>query len=346
MRHPFLAAILYAIVINGCENSEFSGSNKGKKSENQSSGAGSGEGTGTNPDGSGSGDASQPIAEIEAAAVAAGKNVESFDGAQKGPIDILFAMDTSGSMTSEKTFLETNMKTFLSKFLAANTEAQITAIGAEGIAGTTTGFTFPSDLPAEKFTVVNQKVGSHDAIGIIMNYFDGMYQTKLPLRKEAALEVVIITDDDGRNPLIVGGKNGTTSRNLAADFVPPAGKKTRVHAIVGLETSKQVTGVCEIASIGKEHIALATKYSGTTTDICTQDWGKLLTDLSEDIIKANRSIILKNKPKSADEIDVYIGNRKLEKTEFSYDAETNRLSVNDDVKIGEGEAVKVIYMPQ
>lgn len=337
MKISLQLSLALLVVLVGCENSTFSGGGGSKAAQAGQQTAGEGEGAGQDSNGDGIPD--RPFTEIATEATAAGKTVESFDGAEKAPIDILFAVDTSGSMTSEKNYLETNMKGFMDKFLAANTSAQITAIGAEDGA-----FSFPADLPADKFAVVAQKVGSHDAIGIIMNYFDGQYQTNLPLRDGASLEVVIISDDDGANSSLKTkiGSTSTGTRNMAADFVPPAGKRTRVHGIVGLETSQEVEGVCELANIGKEHIALAQKYSGTLTDICTQDWSKLLSDLSQDIINANRSIILKSKPE-AGSLEVYVGDRRLAAEEFTFDEANNRLTVKDEVQVGEGEKFNVIY---
>ncbi len=104
MKTMLLISLTLMAVLVGCENSTFSGGGGSKAAQAGQQTAGEGEGAGQDSNGDGLPD--RPFTEIATEATAAGKTVESFDGAEKGPIDILFAVDTSGSMTSEKNYLE------------------------------------------------------------------------------------------------------------------------------------------------------------------------------------------------------------------------------------------------
>lgn len=218
---------------------------------------------------------------------------EEFETAQvKAPVDVVFAVDTSGSMNEERAAIEANMKKFMEKLGASNVDARVIVVG--------TGFTFPSGLPQDKFAVVPTGIGSIDAIGVLTRYFKaGAFP--LQLRPEANMEVVIVTDDNGRNypPQYQG--------NLAEDFVPLPGKKTIVNSIVGLKKGLSPTNsTCNIVNVGSQYIKLSEATGGLVYDLCEKNWEKLFQKVSEAIIvNSVRPMTLKHIPVAGESLEVF-----------------------------------------
>ena len=241
------------------------------------------------------------------------------------PVDIVVLMDTSGSMREEKLSLEQNMQLFMDQLKAAKIDAHVTAVG--------TGFRFPV-LPADVFGVVPQLVGSHDAIGIMIQYLSGAYGFPLALRKEAAMEAVIFTDDDGQG---VG--------NTAADFTAFAkGRDIRINAVVGQKVGT-VSATCKIENIGSQAKQLAVQTKGSDLDLCAPDWTVLIKQLTSNIVKRNEAdgYRLTKKPDSKQDVKVKINGVLLDADKFKLNFETGLLTLSVDLKLKGKEKIEVEY---
>ncbi|MGE0174868.1 MAG: hypothetical protein AB7T49_18900 [Oligoflexales bacterium] len=246
-------------------------------------------------------------------------------------VDVVFVVDTSGSMGEEIDFLEKNMTDFFASIKDAGINVKITAIG--GVDEDGNDFEFPNTLSASDFAVIKQHVDSHDAIAILSNYYSGKYEFPLALRENAVLEAVIISDDDGE------GKG-----NEAGDFKPPSGRTASVNAIVGLEKGKH-SKVCEIANKGDEHMTLAKNTEGEVLDICSENWSDLLKTLSKKII-SRTGYKLKQTVDVSKDVKVNVGSRELKDGEFTIDEGENSLSISADVVVNEGDKIVVEYYPK
>lgn len=310
-----------------CQNSEFNGNN-GKKVVATTSGS--------------SPSAGEPTAQV-------------FSGPANAPVDILFVMDTSGSMREEKKSLEGNMNRFLTNMLSAKLDVKILTLGGgqpnldkfpRG-GGNCGAFDFPKDLPKERFGNVPVYVHSYDPIGRLSNFLDGKYDSLSPfkLRKNAPLEIVIISDDDGTDQKELQQDPAETPRNLATDFKAPSGKKVRVHAIVGLENSAKIPEVCEIENPGVQAQTLANQTGGTIMDICSQDWESLINQLSSKIIAGNKGYQLEASIDPKKPVTILVNGKPLDSKLYTIDYAAGFITLSDGASVQSGDEIKVEYTP-
>ena len=241
---------------------------------------------------------------------------------EAGMVDIVLAVDTSGSMTAEKESLERNMETFTNLLEEVVIDYQIFAIG--------NNFNFPSNL---NLSLVARTVGSNNAIGVLNQFFANGSN----LREGVDLHVVIISDD-----------NGEGAGNLAVDFTPPStAGSISVHGIVGLVQGQDPNNPdCQIVEVGSEHMDLARKYGGTILDLCINDWSQLVKDLSEKIISLTRTYDLERIPDLSLPVTVEINGDIIMKAEndrpgYLIDAETKKIRFTEDIMISPGSIVKI-----
>ena len=183
-------------------------------------------------------------------------------------IDLVMAVDTSGSMKGEKELLEANLAGFIADVKASNLkDFRFFVIGED--------FTFDISL-LKDLKVISEKVGSNDALSVLSEFFEETLPLiDSPPVEDTHLEIVVITDDDGK------GKG-----NTAEDFMVPAGyKKMRFNGIIGLVKGKDPFNPdCDIKRPGLEYLDLAMQTDGLAMNLCDSDWKTLLRDLKDNIV--------------------------------------------------------------
>jgi hypothetical protein len=152
----------------------------------------------------------------------------------------------------------------------------------------------------------------------------------IPLRKEAKLEIVAITDD-----------NGVGMGNLAADFDPTKTLKATFNSIVGLPTSVP-SATCEIASQGTEYLTLSKQTNGSVLDLCAADWSALIGRLSNDIVKRSVSFTLSKTPNPSS-IKVGLDGQKMNASDYTYDAAKNTVTLTKTDAVKDGSKLIINY---
>lgn len=248
---------------------------------------------------------------------------ETFAQLMRG-VDLVIAIDSSGSMLDEQQALERNLDKFVTDLEAVQLGSHVTVIGAPS-------FRMPSNAPVDKFAVVPRKIGSHDAIAVVTNFLT-KGKPPLPFRDGAGLEVIIVSDDNG---LPYPGYR-------AEDFKGPADKNTVVNAIVGLESS-QATSTCTIENIGSEHIKLAQNTGGSILDLCYENWDQLVQQLTSNIINRNSGFPLKEVPDLSREIIVYVDDQVIPKEQYTIDTKQKSIRFTKEVAITPDSTIRVSY---
>ncbi len=253
-------------------------------------------------------------------------------------VDVVFAVDISGSMSDEIIAVQNNLQKMLANLNNGKIDARIHLMLDRNLV-------FAPDLDPGKIAHIRQRVGSHDAISRLNMLFSGalassyrnldgtMQATPMAFRKNAGLELVIISDD-----------NAEGQGNLAADFDPGKTLKATFNAIVGLASSVP-SEACRVVAVGTEYLALTQATKGTTLDICSVDWSNLITRLSNDMIKRNVSFTLAKKPMSPTSIVVTLDKQKLAATDWVYDAKANSLSLTRTAAVKDGSDLIIQYTP-
>ena len=270
------------------------------------------------------------IGEVFIEVAADGTVTESFKGAlteKATAVDIIFAMDTSGSMNSEKTRLQTNMASFITAFRekAKALDFKIIMIG--------NNFQFPA--ADDKLSLVNTTVGSNDALSVLRTYISGPGASVL--RTETNKHIVVVTDDNAR---------GTTSATFQTYITSSALMKDRTfaHGLIGLKDGSNNTW-CDIAAVGTEYQSLATVTKGTILDLCQEDWSALLNQLATAIItkEAKKEFFLTHKPATTDSMSVSVNGTVLPSSSWQYDASKNSLTIAGASAPKETDKMIVIY---
>lgn len=238
-----------------------------------------------------------------------GRVQERFQGesaSSSRPVDIIFAVDTSGSMDDEKASLESNMARFIGKFTAdaANLDYQIFMIGED--------FRFPS--ASNRIRQIPLEVDSNNALAVL----DDVLQNGSAhgIRSDSLKQIVVVTDDNAED---------VTSSEFK-DFLqttPSTNGKTKINGFVGLPTSRE-TASCELASVGHEYIKLGQdpELGGLIQDLCIQDWSQLLQNLAANIIvqASRRQIFALNAAADISKaIEVQVDGQNVSSDAFSYD---------------------------
>lgn len=260
-------------------------------------------------------------------------------------IDLVVALDTSGSMDEEILAVETNLGQLLGSLQKANLDTHVHLIVEkekdEDAATAPEPFRFPADINPAQVARIAQKVDSHDALTQVTKTLSGLYKssyrdvknqpmpTPLAFRDGAKLEVLVISDDNAEK---VGA------------FDPKNQWNATVSGIIGLPNSAQADGLCGIAAVGQEYINLASKSGGTVLDICSKDWTAMIQRFSKDLVKRSASVHLSKTPESVESLVVYLDETRLPAGAWSYDAAQNRVILAASTVYAAGMVLRVNYL--
>jgi hypothetical protein len=274
-------------------------------------------------------------------------------------VDLVIALDSSGSMDEERAAVSANLNKLIVALQKGSLDPRVHLIAGREeeddddeapVMGSV--FNFPPDVDASKVALIAQEIGSHDALGHVGQVLSGAYAARyqnvqgmamnppLALRPDAKLEILVISDDNGLNGR--GGLN-TMTGNTATDFDPMNKWKATVSGVVGTPTSMQVAGVCEIAAIGQEYITLAGKTGGSILDICSPDWTMIIDRFTKDVLKRSQSILLSKEPLNPDKLQVTLGGKLLSPEMWTYDPATRLVTLASTVILSPGQELKVNY---
>ena len=214
---------------------------------------------------------------------------------QRAPVDIVIAVDNSGSMSEEIAFVRDQLNVFSQRVVESGVDARIILISAPYappaardeddeddesdesednglcIAPPLGSGSCPSDSRGPRFVHVAQEVKSHDALALIIDTFPA-WQARL--RTESNKVFVVVSDD-------------------AADESPQWFEQ-RVAALPGgLFSSWSFSGIfcfskCpEAAAIGVGYSELVRRTGGVAGDLCQQDFGPVFEALAHAIVASS-----------------------------------------------------------
>lgn len=168
----------------------------------------------------------------------------------KGLVDILWLIDTSGSMTEETANVKKNFGSLLSN-LSRQTRAKLTLVAHEN------AIKLPGDALSSGHVQINQTVSSTNALVIAKSLLNA---GTVQLRDGARLVLVVVTDDNATH---------VTDANFLQDLNNAVSqKKPAVFAFRG-DVSKPN---CSVARKGVAYENLAQITGGQVFDICDFDW--------------------------------------------------------------------------
>lgn len=193
----------------------------------------------------------------------------------KQPADIIFVVDNSGSMNFEAEQIQVKMNGFSQQIIDSGVDARVVLISSypddgNGIcidAPLGSGGCPDLDNNAPTFTHVDMEVDSHNAWQRVLQTHG---QWGLVTRPEAALHLVVVTDDTSNMPLAEFDPAFKALNPNYLDYVH--------HSVVCHENCNEAAG------IGTNYINLTDLTGGIASDLCDQDFQNVFDTLSTEVI--------------------------------------------------------------
>lgn len=298
--------------VNACSPSSSSdGEDGSSKSSSTGSGAsgqgGSGNGSGTgassnggsNPIGNGGGiNPSSNGGSTGQGGSCAAVSSEAKPGIQ--PADIIIAVDTSGSMSEESSFVQTNLNQFASIIANSGIDVHVVLIadGSVCIGAPLGSGNCPADENLPGYRHVQQVVNSTDGLQVILNTYP---QWAPSLRPDATKTVAIVSDDNSDL-----AANGFVSQLIALD---PTFQGFKFDAIVASTEPTDCIFTCTLngcatcanpccdksafctplsAAKGTVYEQLVQQTMGVLGDLCLQDFGPVFQDMATGVITGSQ----------------------------------------------------------
>lgn len=264
---PVLTSMVVALIVAlgaGCDDSSLGG--RGRRGRTPVGDAGSAppppRGDAGDPDPPFERDASAPSFD-ECASV----TVEASSRAL--PTDIVWVVDSSGSMDNEAASVQENMNRFAAGVIAAGIDPHVVVITSSAFV------TVPPPLGTDPthYLFIDEHVGSNAPLEMLLAQFSRYAGF---LRPDAVLHFVAVTDDES---------DVSASMFDAAIRSSLGGREYVLHAIASedLGGGRECPGA---AAVGAEYYELATTTGGQQLSICTTDWSGVFMRLLEAVTEA------------------------------------------------------------
>jgi hypothetical protein len=227
------------------------------------------------PDGDGDGDPEECAAVSEQA-----QN-------QFAPVDIIFAIDTSGSMTEEKNFVQQNMNMFSQQIFLANIDHHVVMIAEASPDGPCINVPLgsgncPMDTKLPEYLHVFDTVGSSNALDRILAT---QPQWQSSIRPGSVKHLVVVSDDNS--------SMDAATFDAAFKALNPDYANYVFHAIVAfvapdpldclLDPTCCISLIPISADVGDVYIQLANLTGGVAGDLCEQQFGPVFNQIAQSV---------------------------------------------------------------
>lgn len=235
---------------------------------------GSGDGGAVGDDGV---DLGTPIEEDGGACAAVSKKAEP----SVAPVDLVWVVDSSGSMDNEAKRVQDNLNAFSSAMAKAGIDYHVVMITSSAFVKV------PPPLGGgASYLLVDRDVASHDPLQAVIDEYP---KYKSFLRPLAVTHLVAVTDDE----------SSITAENFYKQWAGLLGHGFKGHAIASETvpiTFTNPTGACQTsgfppegaAAPGVQYYKLADATGGLKFSICTADWTGLFKTLTAAVAVAEK----------------------------------------------------------
>ena len=202
------------------------------------------------------------------------------------PADIIFAIDSSGSMGLEMAAVQTNMNAFSAQIAASGIDTHIVLIAQPpGLFNIPPGICIEPPLgagtcpgsetnPAAGYWHLPDEVGSHDALNLIRDTYD---QWQGVLRPEATKAFVVVSDDDQSSFPYTSANSWTQAINALPEFGAGTWK---FHSIYCFTDCWLVA-----ANVGDVYKDLVAQTGGIGGDLCLQNFAPVFDAIAAGVIE-------------------------------------------------------------
>ncbi len=252
------------------------------------------------------------------------------------PVDIIWFIDTSGSMVEETANLNANLNRFATSLAMSGLDYRVIMIGRRGMGSLLVCVPPPLASAncgdAARFRHVNISVASTDGLSRAVQAYP-MFSNFL--RPDSQKYFVAVTDDEST----MTAAAFTTTVNAWPGF-----RGFVFNSIVGYESRADCP---TLARRGGVYITLTAQTMGDKARVCDRDWSAIFTSFAMNIARRANSWVLAV-PAREDTIQVWLvaagGMRTQLMMGWTYAAATRTLTVNAAL-IPAGSQVQIIYRP-
>jgi len=193
---------------------------------------------------------------------------------ERGPVDVVWIIDGSGSMLDEIIAVQENITNFANMISSAGIDHHVVMLATDDVAGPT-----PLGMDPAHYLYVPAIVDSHNALQLLLD----QYPQYAPfLRPDAPLHFVVVSDDESDVP----------AATFQMQMEMLAGKKFTFHAIASEADANgfPCVGACGIPILcggfapGLQYYALADATGGQKISICIADWSMVFGPLQDAVI--------------------------------------------------------------
>lgn len=243
------------------------------------------------------------------------------------PVDIVWVIDTSGSMSEEIDIVRENMNAFADRVSGESIDYRVVVVGERG----TSEHEICIDPPlassgcrdGQRFQHIDAEVGSHNAPQVLTSPFN-LLRIQLFLRENSARHVVIVSDDNCSSCAALDGLRRTSGWE---DY--------RLHSVVDTGPGSTDCG----ADIGRGYTTRSGRMDGLTFDICRSSWDGLYDQLVESVVDSTKLFSLSQTPIDGS-LEVSINGTTS--SAWNYDRVRNQLVLQQ--ALGDGTPVEACYL--
>ncbi len=187
------------------------------------------------------------------------------------PVDIIWTVDSSFSMTDEMGWIQENINQFVEHLTLAKLDVRVVVLGGQKIC-VPQPLAGPDCGDGERYRHVNEYVGSHDGLKQII----ALHPRYKDFIRPQGKKVLIITTDDNSE---VGAE--WFNQAVASLATPGFPDGFVFHSIVSYGTHPK--GCLTGAAPGSVYLALTEQTGGIKVPICQTDWSAVFAQLSANV---------------------------------------------------------------
>lgn len=241
------------------------------------------------------------------------------------PLDMVWVVDNSGSMSSEAQNVRMNISNFIN-FLDTASDMKLLILSRYGDTGTNVAL--PSGLDPARFMQINQTISSINGPSVFLNELSQLNSAGTPFFRDSSKKIIVFVTDD---------ESALSAANFSAGLGAVNAEQASVFGFVGLGNSMSP---CQ-ARTGTVYQSLADSTGGHYYNICDVDWSQHFSDLKTNVLtKLHFSFTLSDKS-AAQVLKVEIDGVLIDPSLYSFI--NGVLSVNSQVNLSENSTVAVVY---
>ncbi len=210
---------------------------------------------------------------------------------QFAPVDIIWAIDTSGSMGEEAAILQSQLNAFVASLESVSLDYRVVLIGDTGPNGEGIDVCVPPPLSgggcpeadAPRYRRVRQWVDSWNSLEVIDATWDSFSDF---LRPDAIKHIIVVSDDES-------SQNAAWFRSRMESRLPGG---VKFHSIVSLtETESCFLFICDTIGCsgpngdaearGSTYITLANDTGGVAASICDAEWSPIFAQIADGVVR-------------------------------------------------------------